>query len=187
MERNLKRISDALKLSQESRERIRSQLASYPKQSEVIPTRRTLKSRIPLVVAAIMMAMALTLTATAAVVSLFRNNIIMSSKEDIPAPSTTDSVGITSPFGTPPSPLDEMIENDRFKSDDWAYGSSIAGGVLSEYLEWDFAEVLSDAPSLRSRRVGRTDGAEKMEYTAETPANLIDTLTGQCHVQFRVA
>lgn len=31
MERNFKRISDGLKLPQESRERIRSQLASYQK------------------------------------------------------------------------------------------------------------------------------------------------------------
>ena len=34
-------------------------------------------------------------------------------------------------------------------------------------------------PHLRSRRIGREDGAEKMEYTAENPANLLDTLTGR--------
>lgn len=38
---------------------------------------------------------------------------------------------------------------------------------------------LSSDPALRSRRVGRVDGAEKMEYTAENPANLLDTLTGR--------
>lgn len=40
MERNFKRISDGLKLPQESRERIRSQLASYQKQSEDIPMKK---------------------------------------------------------------------------------------------------------------------------------------------------
>lgn len=40
MERNFKRISDGLKLPQESRERIRSQLASYEKQTEEIPMKK---------------------------------------------------------------------------------------------------------------------------------------------------
>lgn len=40
-------------------------------------------------------------------------------------------------------------------------------------------EVLSDDPALRSRLVTRLDGAEKMEYTAENPASLVDTLTGR--------
>ena len=63
MERNFKRISDGLKLPQESRERIRSQLASYQKQSEDIPMKKsTLKSRVPLIAVAVVMMMALTLT-----------------------------------------------------------------------------------------------------------------------------
>lgn len=41
MERNFKRISDGLKLPQESRERIRSQLASYEKQTEEIPMKKS--------------------------------------------------------------------------------------------------------------------------------------------------
>ena len=54
MERNFKRISDGLKLPQESRERIRSQLASYQKQSEDIPMKKsTLKSRVPLIAVAV--------------------------------------------------------------------------------------------------------------------------------------
>lgn len=64
MERNFKRISDELKLPQESRERIRSQLSSYQKQSEDIPMKKaTLKSRMPLIAAAVVMMMVLTLTA----------------------------------------------------------------------------------------------------------------------------
>ena len=188
MERNFKRISDGLKLPQESRERIRSQLASYQKQSEDIPMKKsTLKSRVPLIAVAVVMMMALTLTAGAAmVVHLFRNDIIVSSRDDIPMPSSENgapgAVGITSPSGTPPAPLEEMIESGRYKSDDWEYGNRIGGGVLFEYTEWEFAEVLSSDPTLRSRRVGREDGAEKMEYTAENPASLLNTLTG--HVTF---
>ena len=185
MERNFKRISDGLKLPQESRERIRFQLASYQKQSEDIPMKKsTLKSRVPLIAVAVVMMMALTLTAAAAVVvHLFRNDIIVSSRDDIPTPSSENgapgAVGITSPGGTPPAPLEEMIESSRQKTDDWSSGTSLGGGVIAEYAQWDFVDVLSSDPSLRSRRVGREDGAEKMEYTAENPANLLDTLTAR--------
>lgn len=185
MERNFKSISDELKLPQASRERIRSQLASYQKQMEDIPMKKsTSKTRVLLIAAVAVMMMALTLTAAAAVVvHLFRNDIIVSSKDDIPMPSSENgapgAAGITSPNGTPPAPLHEIIEGDRFKSDDWEYGNSIGGGVLMEYTEWEFAEVLSSDPALRSRHVGREDGAEKMEYTAQNPANLLDTLTGR--------
>ena len=185
MERNFKRISDELKLPQESRDRIRSQLTSYQKQSEVIPMKRTLKSRVPLVVAAVVMAMALTLTAVATVVRLFRNDIIVSSVNDIPAFSNAPendapgAVAIGGPNGTPPIPLNEIIENDQFKSDDWDKGAKINGGVVSEYHKWDSVKVLSNDSTLRSRQISREDGAEKMEYTAENPANLVNTLTGR--------
>lgn len=184
MERNFKRISDELKLPQESRERIRSQLSSYQKQSEDIPMKKaTLKSRMPLIAAAVVMMMVLTLTAAAAVVHLFRNDIIVSSADNIPVSSSEngalDAVAITGPGGNPPATLDEMTESARFKSDDWDVGDSINGGVVSEYHQWDSAEVLSSDPTLRSRRVSREDGAEKMEYTAENPANLLDTMTGR--------
>lgn len=185
MERSFKRISDELKLPQESRERIRSQLASCQKRSEDIPVKKsTLKTRVPLIAAAVVMAMALTLSAGAAA-QLFRNDIIVSSADDIPIPSSNfgsdapAAVGVSRPNGTPPTPLDKIIENDRFKSYDWQTGERIGGGVVAEYTEWDCVEVLSSDPSLRIRRVSRADGAEKMEYTAENPANLIDTLTGR--------
>lgn len=184
MERSFKRISETLKLPQDSRERIRSQLVSCQTQQEDIPMKKVTLKRIPLLVAAVIAAMALTLTAGAAVVQqLFRNDIIVSSKEDIPAPSSENApaaVGIVGPIGNPPSPLDEMIESDRAKSDDWTAGEMINGGVMTEYARWDSVEVLSHDPALRIRRVTRdSDGAEKMEYTAENPANLMDALTGR--------
>lgn len=190
MERNFKRISKALKLPRESRERIRSQLASYqPEQEEISMKKAIFKRRVPLLVAAIVMAAALTLTAGAVTVTrLFRNDMIVSSMEEIftnineggdDAPA---SVGVVSPGGRPPFSLDEMIESDRFKTDDWSVGEWINGGVLLDYFEWDSVEVLSSDPTLRSRRIGRAGGAEKMEYTAENPTNLLDTLTGRIMV-----
>lgn len=185
MERNFKRISDELKLPQESRERIRAQLASHQKQSEGIPMKKSiLRSRVPLIAAAVVMMMALTLTAAAAVVAhLFRNDIIVSSRDDIPMPSGENdapgAVGVTRPNGNPPFTLEETAESSRFKSADWDTGDSINGGVVTEYFQWDSVEVLSSDPALRSRRVSREDGAEKMEYTAENPENLLDTLTGR--------
>ena len=89
------------------------------------------------------------------------------------------AVAIDGPGGNPPATLEETIKSNRFKSDDWVAGERINGGVVSEYHQWDSVEVLSSDPVLRSRRIGREDGAEKMEYTAENPANLLDTLTGR--------
>lgn len=188
MERNFKRVSGGLKLPRESRERIRSQIASYQAEQEEIPMKKAnLKRRIPLIIAAAVMVSALTLTAAAVTATrLFRNDMIVSSKDDIPKPSNEGggeaAYAVVGPNGNAPFPLDEMIESDRFKTDDWADGEWINGGVLTEYFEWDSAEVLSSDPALRSRRVWRADGAEKMEYTAENPANLLDTLTGRIMV-----
>ena len=146
-----------------------------------------LKRRVPLLIAAAVMTAALTLTAAAVVSRQFRNDIIVSSKDDIPDPGDKESgapgmVAVVGPVGNAPFSLDEMIESDRFKTDDWPVGEMINGGVLTDYFEWDSVEVLSSDPALRSRRVGRADGAEKMEYTAENPANLLDTLTGRATV-----
>lgn len=178
MKRDLKRISDELILPQEIRDRIRSQLASYQKQSEDIPMKKaTLKSRVPLIAAAVAVVMVLTLTAGAVVVHLFRNDIILSSTEKIRESSSENMISITAPGGNAPITLDEMTESTRFKSDDWDVGNSINGGIVSEYVQWDSVEVLSSDPTLRSRRVSREDSAEKMEYTAENPINLLDTMT----------
>lgn len=184
MERNFKRISDELKLPQVSRERIRSELAAYQMQQEGIPMKKaTSKTRVPFLAVAVVMTMALTLTAAAVVVHRFRNNIIVSGVDDIPISSNEGDapsvVGIAGPNGSPPTALEEMIKSERFKSDDWTEGNAIHGGVISEYHQWDFMEVLRNDPALRIRRVGRSDGAEKMEYTAENPADLVNTLTGR--------
>lgn len=185
MDQNLKRISDGLRLPPESRERIRARLASCQDQKEEIPMKKSiLKTRVPLIAAAVIMAMALTLTAGAAAAQFFfRNDIIVDSREDIPDPgdkSTPAAVGVAGPNGNPPFTLEEMIEDSRFKSDGWSSQETIGGGGLVDgYNQWDDFELLDSDPALRSRRVTRADGAEKMEYTAENPASLVDTLPGR--------
>ena len=185
MERKLERISRNLTLPPESRTRIRSRLASWgPEQEEQNMKKVRWKTRIPLIAAAAVIAMALALTATAAVTGvLFRNDKIVASRADIPIPSATgggpSEVGILGPGGDSPYSLEEMTQSSRFKSDDWDIGEAIGGGIVPEYTKWDAVEVLSRDPALRSRRVTREDGAEKMEYTAEDPIDLLTTLTGR--------
>ena len=183
MDQDLKRISDGLRLPPESRERIRARLASCQDQKEEVSMKKSvLKTRVPLIAAAVIMAMALTLTAGAAVVQFFRNDIIVDSWEDIPDPADEGIgvVGVTSPNGNPPFTLEEMIESSRFKSDGWSSRETIGGGgLVYGYNQWDDFELIDNDPALRSRRVTRADGAEKMEYTAEDPASLVDTLTGR--------
>ena len=124
-----------------------------------------LKRRVPLVAAVIVLAMALTITASAAVAHLFRNDIIVPSKDDIAAFSDASSgtdaaIAVVAPNGTPPFPLEEIIDSARLKSDDWEVGEWINDGLPLEYSRWDFAEVLSNDPALRSRRVSREDGSK---------------------------
>lgn len=181
MERKLKRISQSLTLPPESRARIRSRLASYqPEQEDITMKKVRFKVRIPLIAAVI--AMALAMTAAAAVTDvLFRNSRIVSSKEDLPAPEPGSGVTVTilpNVEGSP-TPLEEMAEASRFDPDDWKNGEALDGGVTRNYLEGASVEVLSLDPALRSRRVTRGDGTEQMEYTAENPVNLLGTLTGR--------
>lgn len=185
MERKLERISRSLTLPTQSRARIRSRLASWgPEQEEQNMKQVRWKTRIPFIAAAAVIAMALALTATAAVTGvLFRNDKIVASRADIPIPPDTgggpNEVGILGPGGDSPYSLEEMTQSSRFKSDDWDIGEAIGGGIVPDYTKWDAVEVLSRDPALRSRRVTREDGAEKMEYTAEDPASLLTTLTGR--------
>lgn len=184
MDQDLKRISNGIRLPQESRERIRAQLASCQRQQEDVPMKKTLlKTRIPLIAAAVILATAFTLTAGAVAVQFFRNDIIVNSQDEIPDPADHDAapggVAVTAPNGNPPFPLEQIIESRRFKSDGWLSNETINGGIVTEYFEWDQMEVLSDDPALRSRRVTREDGSEKLEYTAENPVSLVDTLTGR--------
>ena len=129
MERSFNRISKTLKMPEESRERVRAQLASYAANQEVIHMRKTnLKKFIPLTAAAIAI---LSLTLAAAVIApQFRNDIIVNSVDDIPDPASTNApgmIGIASPSGNPPPTLEEITESGRFKSDGWLSKETING------------------------------------------------------------
>lgn len=134
-----------------------------------------LKKFIPLTAAAIAI---LSLTLAAAVIApQFRNDIIVNSVDDIPDSAGTNApgmIGIASPSGNPPPTLEEITESGRFKSDGWLSKETING-----FGTWDDMEVLDNDAPIRSRRVSRTDGAVKMEYTAENPIDLAETLTGR--------
>ena len=185
MDQDLKRISSGLKLPPESRERIRARLASCQDQKEDIPVKKgSMKPRIPLIAAAVVMAMALTLTAGAISRQFFRNDIIVDCREEIPDPADNSTAPgwVVFPIPKPPSTLEKMIESNRFKSDGWSSIETIDGGMATGYFRWDGFELLDSTPALRSRRVTREDGAEKLEYTAENPVSLVDTLTG--HISF---
>ena len=55
--------------------------------------------------------------------------------------------------------------------EEWRNGEKIDG--------WDHAELISDDPALCIRRITRDeDGAEKMQYMAADPADLLPVLTG---------
>lgn len=183
MEGDLKRITQNLTLPPESRERIRSRLASYHSEQEDKTMKKVrLKARIPLIAAVVVIAMTLALTTAAAVTGiLFRNSMIVSSKEDPPAPESGSgmTVYISPNVEGSPTPLEEMIEGSRFDPDDWENEDVLDDGVTRSYFEGGSVEVLSLDPALRSRRVISRDGMEKMEYTAESPVNLLAALTGR--------
>lgn len=152
MERSFNRISKTLKMPEESRERVRAQLASCQNQKEEIPVKKAfLKTRV-LLIAAVVLAMTLTFAAAAVV-----------------APQLLGPL--------PPSPLEEVAEAFRYVSDNWLSKNSINGSLAFEYNKWDDFELVDNDPALRSRRITRADGAVKMQYTAENPADLVDTLT----------
>ena len=178
----LTRLSQEMKLPDDSRGRIRASLSSHQPTEENMK-KLSFKTRAPLI-AAVIAILALTVTAGAAVIMTFRNDIIVSSKEDVfdalEEQGEGGAVAISSPIASKvPSTLEEITENDRFKTDDWDKGERINGGILTEYFEWDRAEVLSGDPTLRSRLITRSDGAEKVEYTAENPINLLEAISGR--------
>mgnify|MGYP004657287997 CR=1 FL=1 len=63
--------------------------------------------------------------------------------------------------------------------EEWRNGEKIDGTFSHLYSGWDHAELISDDPALCIRRITRDeDGAEKMQYMAADPADLLPVLTG---------
>ena len=134
--------------------------------------------------AAIIIAAALTLmAAAAAVVHRFRNDIIVSSVSELPAPTEDTPAAVAEPASgrKAPKTLEERLaDGPRFTMDEWRNGEKIDGTISHLYTGWDHSELISDDPALCIRRITRTeDGAEKMQYMAADPANLLPVLTGK--------
>lgn len=184
MEENFRRIADTVRLPEGSRARIRAQVASWAEEQEASMQNKP-KKRLPrLAVAAIIIAAALTLTAAAAaVVHRFRNDIIVSGISELPAPTedTPMAVAVVTDSQSAAQTLDEILaEGPYITAEEWETGEKIGGTTSAQYGGWDTAELISSDPALSVRRITReTDGAEKMQYMAEDPADLLPVLTGK--------
>ena len=184
MEENSRRIADAVRLPEGSRARIRAQIASRAEEQEASMQNKPKKHLPRLAVAAIIIAAALTLTAAAAaVVHRFRNDIIVSSVSELPAPTedTPTAVAVVTDSQSAAQTLDEILaEGPYITAEEWETGEKIGGTTSAQYGGWDTAELISSDPALSVRRITReTDGAEKMQYMAEDPADLLPVLTGK--------
>ena len=186
MEENFRRIVDAVRLPEGSRARIRAQIASRAEEQEASMQNKPKKHLPRLAVAAIIIAAALTLTAAAAaVIHQFRNDILISDLSEIPEPTgdTPMAVAVTGPASSRKAPktLEERLaDGPKITLEEWRNGEKIDGTFSHLYSGWDHAELISDDPALCIRRITRDeDGAEKMQYMAADPADLLPVLTGK--------
>ena len=187
MEQNFKRLADGVRLPEDSRARIRAQIASRAEEQEGFKMQKS-KTRLPRLAVALIVIAALTLTAAAAavIVRQFRNDILVSGISEIPAPEGDEPVAlaVAEPTGNAPHTLEEILAmDDRISREAWENGEQLGGTTSSLYGGWDASECISSDPALSIRRITRSeDAAEKMQYMAEDPAALLPELTGR--IQF---
>ena len=186
MEENFRRIADAVRLPEGSRARIRTQIASHRKEQEASTVKQPKKHLPRLAVAAIIIAAALTLTAAAAaVIHQFRNDILISDLSEIPEPTgdAPTAVAVAEPASDRKAPktlAERLADGPEITLEEWRNGEKIGGTTSHLYGGWDHAELISDDPALCIRRITRDeDGAEKMQYMAADPADLLPVLTGK--------
>lgn len=148
MEENFRRIADAVRLPEDSRARIRAQIASRAEEQEASMQNKPKKHLPRLAVAAIIIAAALTLTAAAAaVVHRFRNDIIVSSVSELPAPTEDTPTAVAEPASgrKAPKTLEERLaDGPRFTMDEWRNGEKIDGTISHLYTGWDHSELISE-------------------------------------------
>lgn len=190
MEQSFKRIADSVCLSESSRTRIRAQIAFRAEEQEASMQNNSKKHLPRLAVAAIIIAAVLTLTAAAAaVVHRFRNDIIVTSVNELPEPTedTPMAVAVVTDSQSAAQTLEDVLaEGPYITAEEWKSGEKIGGTTSVQYGGWDTAELISSDPALSVRRITReADGAEKMQYMAENPANLLPMLSGM--VRFDLA
>ena len=125
----------------------------------------------------------------------WQNDVLVSSQEEAQADAAQrgeeySAWSWSSPNGTPPSPLREMLDSARAKSSSWETDQWIGGAVGPVITQWTGMEVTGNTGPVKSRTVYGLDPnhgflAEffprkyvKYEYTAETPADLATVLSG---------
>lgn len=116
MEQNFKRIADSVRLPDGSRTRIRAQIASHREKQEASIMKT--KKHLPRLAIALIVALALSLTAATAVY-VFRNSILVSDKSDIPEPQGDTPVAVSFPNGDVPYSLEDVTEALRITADEW--------------------------------------------------------------------
>ena len=187
MEQNFKRLADGVHLPEDSRARIRAQIASHAEEQEGFKMQKS-KTRLPRLAVALIVIAALTLTAAAAavIVRQFRNDILVSDISEIPAPEGDEPVAlaVAGPTGNAPRTLEEILAmGDRISREAWENGEQLGGITSVLDSGWDASECISSDPAFSIRRITRSeDAAEKMQYMAEDPAALLPELTGR--IQF---
>ena len=123
MEQGFKRIADSVCLSESSRTRIRAQIAFRAEEQEASMQNNSKKHLPRLAVAAIIIAAALTLTAAAAaVVHRFRNDIIVTSVNELPEPTedTPMAVAVVTDSQSAAQTLEDVLaEGPYITAEEW--------------------------------------------------------------------
>ena len=175
MEQKFKRIADSVRLPEHSRTRIRAQIASHREEQEASIMKN--RKHLPRLAVALIVALALSLAAAAAagVSQIFRKTTIVTHESEIPV---MDAI-IRGPSGDGiPNALEERAAGLRHSDEEWA--SVIDdGGMPDTFIDLTHMEVISTDPALRIRRITQPGGAEKMQYTAADPVDLLPMLSGK--------
>ena len=129
MEQSFKHIADAVRLPDSSRTRIRAQITSHREEQEASIMKT--KKHLPRLAVALIVVLALSLTAVAAVY-VFRNTVLVSDKSAIPEPEGDTPVAVSFPNGDAPHSLEDVTEALRITADEWKNGEKIGGGGYYE-------------------------------------------------------
>ena len=174
MEQKFKRIADSVRLPEHSRTRIRAQIASQQEEQEasIMKTRKHLPR---LAVALIVVAASLAIAAAAGVSQVFQKTTIVTHESEIPV---MDAI-TRGPSGDGiPNALEERAAGLRYSDEEWATVID-DGGMPDTIIDLTRMEVISTDPALRIRRITQPGGAEKMQYTAADPVDLLPMLSGK--------
>ncbi len=130
-------------------------------------------------------------TALAVYNQVFYNPVIVKSAHELrdmivkSAGDEETTIGMSAPATGTPISQEEVIQDWSFAANDWDSETTIGGSFTSQYSDWQSVQVLKGEGSLKSRVIYNANGAEKQDYTAEDPAQLLDLLSG--HISLNLA